>query len=220
MELDDLKVAWAQLDQRVGHLEALAGQQNQKRSAGDVRRVLRTLGWYQTVQAVVWVLAIMFVAPFWIEHRTVPHLLVAGLVLHAYGVLTICSSVVQILWITHSYLTTPVVTLQRRLTKLQGLRIISGLVVGLPWWVLWVPATMVAAQAFVGVDLYAKSPSWIYSSLALGLGGLALSLMTARWLAQRPPQTPCLRRLVDDLAGRSLVRVTRQLSEAEAFARD
>jgi hypothetical protein len=220
MELDDLKVAWAELESRVGQLETVVVKGYQERAMDGARRVLRTIGWYQAIQSVCWIFVIAFVAPFWITHRSVPHLLIAGLVLHAYGVLTVCSSVVQLLWIIHSYLTTPVVRLQRRLAELQRLRIISGLAVGLPWWLLWVPATMVFAEERLGIDLYAQSPGWIHASLGFGAIGIVLTLLVARYLANHPPTTPFLRRMIDDLAGRSLVRATRHLNDAVAFARD
>ena len=220
MELDDLKVAWAELDSRVRQLETVVVKGYQERAMDGARRVLRTLGWCQAIQSVCWIFVIAFVAPFWITHRTVPHLLIAGLVLHAYGVLTVCSSVVQLLWIIHSYLTAPVVRLQQRLAELQRLRILSGLAVGLPWWLLWVPATMVFAKAVLNEDLYAESPGWIHVALAVGLVGMVMTLMLARFLADRRITSPFLRRIVDDLAGRSLVRATRHLNDAVAFARD
>jgi hypothetical protein len=220
MELDDLKLGWAQLGQRVDQLETVVAKGYQERALEGVRRVLRGLGWCQAIQSVTWIVVIAFVAPFWIEHRAVPHLLIAGLVLHLCGVLTVCSSVVQLLWITYTYLTAPVVTFQRRLAELQRLRIISALVVGLPFWILWVPATMVFAKGVLNEDLYAQSPGWIHVALAVGLVGIVSTLMLARFLADRPITSPFLRRIVDDLAGRSLVRATRHLNDATAFARD
>jgi hypothetical protein len=220
VELDDLKVAWAKLDERVAHLEEVVVQNQHKRVLDRTKRVLAMLGWGQAVQSVIWIGVIAVIAPFWIEHRHVPHLLAAGLALHVYGVLTICSSVVQLLSIAHVYWTAPVVSFQRRLAGLERLRILSSLATGLPWLVLWVPATMVGARRFWGVDLYAQSSDWIYASVGFGIVAIAAIVWVARRLANRSPSSAWVRRVIDDLAGHSLVRASRQLQEITAFGRD
>jgi hypothetical protein len=220
VELEDLKVAWAKLDDRVAHLEEIVVQNQHKRVVDRTKRVLAMLGWGQAVQSVIWIGVIAIVAPFWIEHRHVPHLLAAGLALHVYGVLTVWCSVVQLLSIAHVYWTAPVVSFQRRLAGLERLRIISSLATGTPWLVLWVPALMVGAKRFWSVDLYAQSSDWIYASLGVGIVAIAAIVWLARRLANRPPSSPCLRSVIDDLAGRSLVRASRQLKEISAFGRD
>ena len=160
------------------------------------------------------------VAPFWIEHRQVPHLLIAGLVLHAYGVLTICVAVVQLLVIGRTYYTAPIVECQKRVAELQRVRIICGLAVGLPWWVLWVPVLMVGAKVVSGVDLYAQLPEWILANVAFGLLALAVSVWFARRTAHQPVRSRWLQSLADDLAGRSLRRVAARLAEVRAFERE
>jgi hypothetical protein len=220
MELDDLKAAWSQLDERLGRIETMAAKNYRTGLLDSSRRALGWLGWCQALQSLLWIGAVAIVAPFWIEHRHVPHLLAAGLVLHAYGVLVSCSSVLQLLLIGRAYWTTPVVLFQRRLTELQRLRVISGLAIGLPWWVMWVPATIVGAKRLFDIDLYAESPGWINASLAVGAVAIVLSIWVARRLAARPPRSRWLRRIVDDIAGAGLVRVTRQLDELAAFERE
>lgn len=81
-------------------------------------------------------------------------------------------------------------------------------------------ATVVGAKWWLGVDLYGQSPGWIHVAIAIGVAGLAFFLRAARRVAERPPQSPMLRRIVDDLAGRSLLRASRQLDEIARFERD
>jgi hypothetical protein len=49
---------------------------------------------------------------------------------------------------------------------------------------------------------------------------MALSLWVAHRFAERPPQSPMLRHMVDDLARRSLLRAIRQLDEITRFERE
>jgi hypothetical protein len=217
MELDDLKIAWTRLEQRVEQAESIVRRDYVARRLGESRRALRGMTWGQVVQMVIWIVVVANVAPFWIEHRHVPHLLVAGLALHLYGVATICASVMQILLIGRAVCTAPVVTIQRRLAELYQYRVVSSLALGLAWWVLWVAATMVGAKLWFGVDLYAESPRWIQLSLVAGVVGMAVSMILARRFADLQPSSPRLRSIIDDLAGRSLLRARRQLDEIAQF---
>jgi hypothetical protein len=218
MELDDLKTAWQQLEHRVEVAEAGLHEYRKERTVGAFRRLLRRLTAGQAIQAILSALAIAVAAPFWIVHRHIPHLLIAGLALHVYGVAMICVCVTQIAVIGHLYCTESVVKCQRRALELQRLRILANLALGLPWWVLWIAATMVGAERFMGIDLYAASPGWIQLALLIGLGGIAASVAVARHLASNPPQSKAVRNFVDSLSGCGLARAIRQFDEIERFA--
>ncbi|HEY0802088.1 MAG TPA: hypothetical protein VGD54_14710, partial [Steroidobacteraceae bacterium] len=72
MELDDLKIAWARLEQRLETAEALAFNDYKERKLDKSRAALRGLGWGQAVHCLLWIGIVAIVAPFWIEHRHVP----------------------------------------------------------------------------------------------------------------------------------------------------
>ena len=220
MELDDLKTAWAQLEQRTAAIEALVIREQQARQLRKSRRALSGLSWGTSIEIVVWIGIVAIVAPFWIEHRHVPHLLLAGLVLHIYGVSTIVASVVQLLLIGRMYCTAPVVVYQRRLAELRRFRVVCTVALILPWWVLWIPAIIVAAKKLTGIDLYAHAPGWIHANLAFGVVAMAVSVWAARRIAERPAKSPRLNRIIDDLAGRSLARATRRVNEVAQFERE
>src|SRR5262245_35272280 len=219
MELDDLKIAWAQLEQRVEQTATIVRRDYTERKLSESRRALRGMTWGQVVQMVIWIVVIANVAPFWIEHWRVPHLLIAGLALHLVGIATIWTSVMQILLIGRAFYTAPVVTIQRRLAELYRFRIVTSFALGLTWWVLWIAATMVGAKLWLGIDLYAMSPAWINWSLVVGVVGMAASVAIARRIAGRPTWSPRLAGLIDDLAGRNLLRASRRLEEILQFER-
>jgi hypothetical protein len=219
MELDDLHVAWTELDRRLGRVEHVLRADRQTRRFTAARRVIGWLGAGQALQAVIWVLVIALVAPYWIAHRHVPHLLVAGLAIHLYGILAICTAVVQLLVMARTWHTAPVVTFQKRIAELGRLRIICNLALMLPWWVLWVAVLMVGVETMAGIDLYAHQPAWILGNIAFGVACLGACVWAARRVANRPsPSRPkWVQGIVDDLAGHSLRRVARNLEEIEAF---
>jgi hypothetical protein len=218
MELEDLKTAWEQLERRVEATEIRLHEYREQRAVGGVRRLLMRMTAGQAIQAILAVMAIVVAGPFWIHHRHIPHLLIAGLALHIYGVVVICSCVVQILLIGRIYYTASVVMCQRRTLEFQQLRILSSLVLGLPWWILWIPVTMVGAERYLGVDLYRASPGWIQICLVIGLFGIAANIAVARRLAAHPPESKVLRHAIDSLSGCSLARIVRQLEEMQRFA--
>lgn len=220
MELDDLKTAWRDLERRLDESEAAARALRRDIELDRTRSALRRMSWGQAIMAAIWVGVTVIVAPFWVEHRAIPHLLVAGLALHLYAILGIISSVVQIAWLARIDYAAPVVALQRRLATLRQVRIWSQLILGLPMWVLWVVATMVGAKWLLDLDLYAAAPGWIHVSLLVGLVGIVLSLWLPRRMGQTPRGSRFIQRVLDDLAGRSLVRVTRELDELARFSRE
>ncbi len=220
MELDELRTAWTQIEGRLDSAEALVLRDIRERKLDKSRSAIRRVGWGQITQILIWIAVIVVVAPFWIEHRETTHLLVAGLVLHAYGVITICLSVLQVLMIGRIDYSAPVLTIQRQLAQLHRFRVRTTMFLGLPWWVLWIPSTMVGAMWLFGIDLYAESPGWIRVSLAVGAAGMLLTVWLARRFADHPPASGTLRRMMDDMAGCSLPRAARQLDELARFERE
>lgn len=217
MELDDLKPALAALADRMDALELDLRRSRTDSRLGKARRALRSLGWCQAIALVIWIVVVATIASFWIEHRRVPHLLAAGLVLHAYGIAAIWVSAVQILLAARTYHTVPVVLFLRRMSELQRFRAVSSFALGVPWWVLWLLFTMVGAQWLFGVDLYARSPLWIRWSLAIGVAGMGVTAWMVRRLDDRVRHPRWIWRMLDDLTGRKLRRASHELDELARF---
>jgi len=217
MELDDFKTSWATLDARMSSMETMVRRDQTARRTRALQAPLRWLGLGQTLEILVWIVVIGVAAPFWVAHRAVPHLLVAGLVLHVYGVLVIGGAVMQLLLLDRTYHTTPVLLFQKRIAELRRFRIINALAMGLPWLILWVPMMMVVAKGWLGVDLHAISPEWIWSSVAFGAVAMAVCVWAARRISRRPVQSQWIQSLMDDLGGQSLAKVARELDEIAAF---
>jgi hypothetical protein len=143
-----------------------------------------------------------------------------GLALHVYGVATICVGVTQILLIGRTNDTAPVVIFHRRQAELQRLRIVTSLEIGNRTAVVDLVGAGDRGWRHGGSASTSKqSPGWIHVAMGIGNAGLVLSVWAARRVAGRPPQSPMLHRIVDDLAGRSLLRAIRQLDEIAHFER-
>jgi hypothetical protein len=218
MELDEMKQAWARMDLRQDGMEALLRRDFRDRRLDKARSTLRWSLLGQAVEIACWLAFVVFVASFWVAHRHVTHLLVIGLLLHAYGIAGIWSSATQLFLLSRIYLfDAPVLVLQRRLAQLRRFRMVSTLALGLPWWFLWLLVPLVVLTWWSGVDMFAGAAGWIWANMAVGVAGTAFSLWLARRLAGRPIKSPWLQRVVDDMSGCSLARVSRQLDEIARF---
>jgi hypothetical protein len=217
MDLEEMKQAWTQLQARVERLERIE-HGGRGGPAGRVRDALRGTWRRDWITIGVWGVFALWAGSFWFDHREVPHLLIAGLALHGYAIATIILGAIQLRALAAIDYGAPIVALQRQLAGLARLRARCSLALGLPWWLLWVPLMIVGITWLTGVDFY--DPAWAWSSLGIGVIGLVVSLVVARGLAARPVRSPTLRRMIDDLSGRSLARAMHELDEIDEFTRN
>jgi hypothetical protein len=221
MELDELKQAWARIDVRQDAIEAMLRDDFRDKRLDKLRTTMRRELLWRAVEIVVWIGFVVFAASFWVDHRHVTHLLVAGLLLHVYGIAAIWFNATQLFLASRIHLfDAPVLVLQRRLAQLRRFRMYSTLALGLPWWFLWLLVPLVVLTWSSGVDMFAGSSAWIWANMAVGVVGTGFSLWLARRLAGRPIKSPLLQRMVDDMSGCSLARATRQLNEIARFEHD
>jgi hypothetical protein len=214
MDLDDLKQVWQHVDRRLARFEALLADGVRKRRLDAVRASLRPLRWGQMLQIPIGVVFVVWAASTWWAQWPVVNVRVAAFVVHAYGAGLILAGARTLRLLAVLDPATPVVQLQRQLAELQRWYDLSGLVIGMSWWLLWLPVLMMIAGA-AGIDLLARAPGHLAMYVAWCLAGLAISL----WIVlSRHAGRPRLRALVDDLAGGpSLRRARRLLDEVDRF---
>jgi len=219
MELDELKTAWRTLDRRLERQNALNLQRFVDGRLDKLRSRLRPLYWGQLAQMMTGVLLVLFAVGFWTRYREVTHLLLAGIILHVYGVLMIICGGVTLGLMSRIDYAAPVLAIQKQLATVRRLYIRSGTLVGLAWWLLWMPFMMVLLMVLFGADLYADAPSVIYSGSAVGILGLIATWWFHRW--SRDPRRPRLARFVDDsMTGDSLREAQAHLDEIARFERE
>ena len=214
MELDELKLAWHSMEQRLERQQALNLQLLTESRVDKAKRHLRWLLLGQCAQLALGALVTVLSARFWIANHEVPALLAAGLAGHAWGVLVICSAVVELLLVTRIQYAQPVVTVQRYLAILRRWRTRVAPWLGLPFLLACMFGPMLLAA------LGAPVPSgWLAGNLLVGLGLLVGAAWFYRW-SHRPGREALARRVDDFLGGDSLRRATERLQEVADFARE
>ena len=218
-DLDALKQAWQSLDRQLQRQNALQMAALHDRKVGRIRSSLRPLFVGQLLQMLFGIAAIPYGVWLWRHFPSITPVLVCGIVAHAYGIATVIASGVVLHGIARIDRSLPVLELQQRLAKLRRAYIISGAVVGLPWWVLWMqPVIVVAAlkQAQAGIP---GLPGWIWITLAACTLGLVATLAFDRWL-KRPGRESLATRLRDAAAGGSLRRAQAELDDLKRFGQE
>jgi serine/threonine-protein kinase len=219
MELDDLKQAWQSLDRRLDQQHALQLHVYRQSKLDTLRRHLRPLLWGHVLQMLFGVLLILLAVSVWPRHLHEAHLLIAGLVVHVYGVAATIFGGIMLGRIARIDDSAPVLTLQKQLARVRRQYVIGGMWVGLPWWLLWVPCAMLVFMAMFGADFYRNAPAVVWSNLGVGVLGLLATWAFHRW--SRHPSRPRLAKWLDDsLSGSSLRKAQAVLDEIARFERD
>ena len=185
LELDDFKAAWQTLDARLARQDALQLELLRGQKQAQARRNLRPLVFGMALQAVLGLGLVLLGVGCWRQNLDVPGLLVAGIALHAFGVLHIAfAGIVTGLATTLDY-ALPVLAIQKRLRLLLRVQVLNSNLCGAPWWVLWVLVVI----GFAGLSPNASAgptPAWIWISLATGVLGTALTWIWAARAARKP----------------------------------
>ena len=219
MELDEMKSAWLALDRRLERQEALQLRTFRENRLDRLHATLRPLLVGQVVQIIVGVLLTFVFAPFWVEHRDTPHLLLIGLSLHAYALMFIVFAARDLYMIQRVDYAAPVLQIQRRLTELRAWRVRIAPVFGAVGCLIWVPFLLWVFEVAFGVDVYAVNPLVVYVFIASGLGCFGLMVVLLRWL-RNPRRERLAKALEDSAAGRSIAKAQRFVDEVAAFARE
>jgi serine/threonine-protein kinase len=217
MELDDLKQAVANLDREIAYARSFRVAAHKERQLDRTGASLRPVLWEHAGQIALGIVLALVVGPFWWSQRAEPALLLAGLVLHVYAVLMIALGTRVVMAVRTLDLDAPVVEIQRALARLRRSYVMTGFVVGLPWWLLWIPLAMVV----FGFDLVSgASRAWLVTNLIVGVGGIVGTLWFYRHLWNEPKDSERRRSIGASVSGNSFRRAQGFLDEIARFERE
>lgn len=219
MDIDDLKQAWQTIDRRLEQHNTLQLRLYRDSKIDTLRHRLRPLVWGQAMQILFGVAVVIMSAAFWSSHRQETPMLVAGIVMHLYGITTIIMGTTTLARLSRIDYSAPVVTMQKQLAGVRRLHVLGGMLVGLPWWVLWLPLTIMCFKAVFGADLYSNLQSWFWINTAVGVVGLLATWGFHRW-SQHPSRPRLAKRVDDSLTGSSLRKAQGVLDELAKFERE
>jgi len=215
MELDELKSAWQMLDQRLQREYAINLALLSHQKLDRTRSSLRPLYIGQWVQLFGGLLVIFLAGLLWSTKPTAIPVIGAGVIVHLYGIACVITAGVVMGTVHRVDYSGSVVEIQGKLASIRRAYLISAVVAGLSWWLIWIPFLMVLV-GLAKVDLYSQAPSVIWIGAAIGIAGLAGTLWFYRYCRSHPNSR--LWQVVDDaITGRSLQRAQAHLDELRRF---
>jgi len=218
MQPDDFKIAWQALDRRLELDNRLKLHDLRERTLDKTRSSLRPLFWGQVAQIVFGTAFIALAALLWMSRPEHAAVIVAGVLVHAYGLVAVIGAGVVLGQIGKLDHARPVLDLQKQLLRARTLYIRSGLLAGLPWWFLWI-AILQVLTGLGDVDLLDQAPSLVWIGYGLGAAGLLATWWFHHW-ARRPQRADFGRKMDDSLTGGSLRRALAQLDELKRFEQE
>ncbi len=218
MDLQDMKDRWAEYDRKLESSLRLntriLREINLSRVDSSLKRLSRLLVFELLQDLAAVVLLGVFIAGHAGEMRFFAPALLLGVCAVAFAI----RSIGQLVAVHSLDYSAPVVAIQKQLAELriQRIRVTKWVLLLSP--VLWTPLLIVAFEGLLGVDAYLfLDGTWLAANLLLGLAFIPLMLWAARHFADRWQGSPLVQRLMDDLAGRSLVTATGFLNELSRF---
>jgi serine/threonine-protein kinase len=134
-----------------------------------IRTSLRPLVRGQVIQILIGVIIILLGAQCWAQNTHVPHRLLCGVILHIYGVFVIAAGAAVCTRINRIDYSEPVDQIRSKLDAVRNVYLKVGAVIGFPWWLMWIPATVA-----IGFDAVLH-PNSLFPSLGVGVIGMVVS---------------------------------------------
>jgi hypothetical protein len=220
MELDDFKSAWQSLDRKLERDHGIHKRLFLEQRLDKTRSSLRPLAFGHVLQMLLGIALIVLGVACWTRNIEIPGYLVAGIVLHAFGVVNVAWAGITLGLIGCIDYAAPVLAIQKRLALLQRFHALGAVICGLPWWIMWL--LVVIAFAGLGrdsVSVDANTPAWIWITLAVCLLGLVGTWWFYRW-SQRAGHPRLAKAMRDTVIGTSLRKAQAQLDELERFEKE
>jgi serine/threonine-protein kinase len=216
--LDDLKMAWQALDQKLERQHTLALHQLKETKVAKLRSGFWPLVIGQAIQTAIGLMLALFAGGFWFDHIGRPHLMIYGLVLHAFGVMLMVFGIRDLILIQAIDYDAPVLAIQKQLAELRAWRLKTGIWFAVAGCLIWVPGLLVVFY-LMGADLWVHKPAFVYWNIVSSIGCLGIAFGLFRW-SRRPGQERLAKYLQESSAAKRIARAQETLAEIERFERD
>lgn len=214
--LDDLKLAWNELSQKLERQNALALHQVKENKLAGLRSGLHPLALGELLQLLIGAVITAAMAWFSANHIGTPHLLICAFLLQAYGMMFVAFAVRDLVVISRIDYAASVVVIQRQLAELRAWHIRAATWHGITGSVVWLPAMLILLYA-LGADVWIDTPQKAYWLVSSALVCLGLSYGLMRVARSSGSCGSYLRR---SWIGHTVNRAQMMLDEIERFERE
>lgn len=220
MELDDMKLAWQAVEQRLDTQMAFSQRLWREHRLDKLRHGLRPLRWGQAAQIVFGFFMMLWGASFWATHLHVMHAFWCGVVVQAFGMAMIVLAIRLLLLAQAIDFAAPVLDIQRRLASMRVWRVkVEAPLMVLMGSFIWIPIILMLIQRDwdrLGYDYWDRLPGLVPWLALNGLVALVLVLLVY-WLMKKAGRA---RWLENNFAGSAIRRAQAELDEIIRFERE
>jgi hypothetical protein len=213
--LDDLKTAWQALDRKLERQHTLVLHQFRETKLAKVRGGFRPLVIGQIIQMVSGLMLALFAGSFWFDHIGTPHVMIYGILLHAYGIMLIVFALRDLVFIHEIDYGAPVVAIQKQIARVRAWHRRAGIWFAVAGCFVWVPLMLMVFYG-LGVDVWVANRVVVYWFLFSSFICLALTYGLI-WWSRRPGRERLAKYLQDSSAGKTVTRAQQMLAEIERF---
>ena len=215
LDLDEMKEVWTALDEKLSirlNRELLKTATLSKAHSATQRLV-----WALGLEAVIWLVIIVSLGSFISSHVAVVRLSLCAAAVDVYAIGMLAATTRQIVALRQIDYSGPVTAIQKQLAMLRVLRIRITQRALLGGTVVWAPSLIVAARAFLGLDLVNGLWLWLWANVAFGVCLIPLALWLSKRFGERMGRFPFIQRVMNDLAGRNLNAASEFIAKLSGF---
>jgi hypothetical protein len=217
-DLDEMKELWTAHDMKLDQSIRLNRELLNSATLSKARSATQRMSWALGFEAVMWFVMIVSLGSFISHHVGALRLSLSAAALDVYAIAMLGATIRQIVSLEKIDYSRPVTAIQKQLEMLRVLRIRTTQRALLGGTVVWAPFLIVAARAFLGLDIV--NSLWLWVNVAFGLCLIPLALWLSKAFGERMGRVPFMQRVMNDLAGRNLNAASEFISKLSGFEVD
>lgn len=221
MDLDEMRDKWAEHDRKLDEVIRFNRRIMEDRKRLGSQKWLHLFAVGAAIEVLINVVPVLIFGSFNADHWREPRYLIPGAILQAFSLSMLISSIIQLVSAIGIDYSRSVVSIQREIERLKIKRIRITQAVFLTGPLLWAPLLIVGAKGLAGLDLYMiLGFKYLFANFVVGLLCIPVGIWIIQFLGAKAEQYSWLRKVRDDLAGQTLRKAGRFLSELEAFVQE
>jgi hypothetical protein len=216
-DLDEMKEVWTTHDEKLDQCIRLNRQLLKAGTLSKAHSATRRMGWAPALEALMWFAIIVSLGSFISRHVAEIRLSLCAAALDVYAIGMLAATIRQIVALSQIDYSGPVTTIQKQFAMLRVLRIRITQRSLLGGTIVWAPFLIVAARAFLGLDLVNGLWLWLWANVAFGVCLIPLALWLSKTFGERMGRFPFIQRVMNDLAGRNLSAASEFIGKLSGF---
>jgi hypothetical protein len=212
---DEMKEVWRAYDKKLDQSIRLNRDLLNAGTLSKAHSAAQRMSWALGLEAVMWFVMIVSLGSFISHHVRTLRLSLSAAALDIYAIAMLAATIRQIVALRKVDYSRAVTSIQKQLEMLRVLRIRIMQRALLGGTVVWAPFLIVAARAFLGLDIV--NSLWLWVNVTFGLCLIPLAVWLSKVFGERMGRFPFIQRVMNDLAGRNLNAASEFISKLSEF---